>query len=516
MQHLLPHPLYCRVGLQEEPKALAERRKARGYVSTPAHNSMLQEQVSPVQEAQQQQETAQVHTSLLRSVWQALLDRRSLVAYLPIAVALILLFCGASWQIFSTNTDAARYQCYALTFWQGSAGTHLLPVAQCRFLDQFGVPNTGVAPFHILPFEYPPLTLGIFSLALVAPLLYYQVAFAITMALVALLIYWLLLRFGPRGAALACAFYLVLGAWSTAEGRFDLVPAGLTLLCLIAAEHRRWTLAYIALACGFLLKIYPLLLLPALFMAEQIAYGRFHKPARSLTLKTLPGEIWQTLRGINRWRWQNALLFGSLILGISGIFALLNFQGAVVSQLSYFAKRPVQIEASGSSVLWLATLFGHPASVVYTFGSVNIISDLGEQVALASEVFFILGYALTILWQWRSKLDLVQAFIALLLVFIVTGKVFSPQYLIWLIPLLAYQGAFSRLWLVLWSSISILTTAIYPYFYMLTPDSRKVPSVLGFIESVTLRNTLLILLTLAFLFNWFSQFRQPRPRPDPD
>lgn len=450
-------------------------------------------------------------THLREIVGEAMLGKHSLLAYLPIVAAMVLLFCGASWQLFWTNTDAARYQCYALTFWQGSAGMHLLPASQCRFLGQFGVPSVGVPSFHVLPFEYPPLTLSLFSLALVAPLPYYQVAFALLMALAVLGICWLLLRFGPRGAALACAFYLVLGSWGTAEGRFDLIPAGLTLLCLIAAERRRWKLAYAALAFGFLFKVYPLLLLPALFMAEQIAHARFRQPTRELTLKTLPGEIWQTLRGIGCWRWQNTLLFGGLILVVSGLFAALNFQGAVVSQLSYFANRPVQVEATGSTVIWLATLLGHPASVVYTFGSINVVSDLGTWVAWSSEGLFVLGYALTILWQWRGKLDLVQAFIALLLVFIVTGKVFSPQYLIWLIPLLAYQGAFSKLWLLLWGGISVLTTAVYPYLYMLTSDARLAPYIPGFIECVALRDLLLLLLTLAYLFNWWQTNRRQLP-----
>lgn len=475
---------------------------------------MVQKQATPAQDEQQNREPApRKQKSTGQSIWEALWDWHELIAYLPIAAVMILLFCGASWQMFWANTDAARYQCYALAFWQGSQGTHLLSTSQCHFLQQFGVPINGVAPFHILPFEYPPLTLSVFSLALAAPPHYYQVAFAIVMALVALLIYWLLLHFGARGAALACAFYLLLGAWGTAEGRFDLVPAGLTLLCLIAAERGRWTLAYIALAIGFLLKIYPLLLLPALFMAEQIAHGRFHRPPARLTLQTLPGEIWRTLRGTGQWRWKNLLLCCALILAVSGIFALLNFQGAVVSQLSYFANRPVQVEATGSTLLWLATAFGHPASVVYTFGSVNIASDLDSQVALASEICFVLGYVVTILWQWRGKLDLSQTFVALLLVFIVTNKVFSPQYLIWLIPLLAYQGAFNGPWLLLWSSVSILTSLIYPFIYMLTGDARKAPYVRGFIECVALRNALLVLLTLAFIFNWWQMNRREMP-PD--
>lgn len=442
--------------------------------------------------------------------WLALLDGRGPLAYMPVLLAIILLFRGASWQMFWTNTDAARYQCYALAFWQGSQGLHLLPAAQCHFLGQFGISQSGVGPLHVLPFEYPPLTLVLFSLPLVAPLLYYQIAFAVVMALVALLISWLLLRFGPRGAVLACAFYLVLGAWGTGEGRFDLVPSALTLLCLIAAERGRWTLAYVALAFGFLFKIYPLLLLPALFLAEQIARERLRRPGETLTIRTLPREVWYTLREAGRWRWQNVLIFAGVILVVSGGFALLNFQGAVLSQLSYFANRPVQVEASGSTVLWLASLVGHPVSVVYSFGSVNLVSDLGSVVALICEILFVLGYALVMLQQWRGRLDLARASSAILLVFIVTGKVFSPQYLIWLIPLLAYQGAFNRPWLVLWSTISVLTTIIYPYLYMLTRDARLAPFVPGFIESVALRNLLLLVLTLALLRDWWRVPIVPR------
>ncbi len=477
---------------------------------------MLREQTTAGQSERQTASSPQAERTgarLVATVWNMLLARRGLVAYLPVVAAVILLFCGASWQIFWVHTDAARYQCYALTFWQGSQGTHLLPENQCAFLYQFGMARSNVPPFRILPFEYPPLTLTLFSLALVAPLIYYQIAFALLMALAVILIYWLLQRYGPRGAGLACAFYLVIGAWATAEGRFDLVPAGLTLLCLVAAEHRRWTLAYMALALAFLLKIYPLLLLPALFMAEQRACGCLHKPSGSLTPKKLLGEIWQTLRGAGSWRWKHILLFFAVIVTISGLFALLNFQGAVVSQLSYFANRPVQVEATGSTLLWLTTLFGHPATVVYTFGSINIESDLGNIVALACEACFLLGYALVILQQWRGRLDLVQAFIGMILVFVVTGKVFSPQYLIWLIPLLAYNGAFSRLWLLLWTPLSLLTTAVYPYLYMQAKSATLAPYIPGFIEFVTIRDILLVVITLAFLFNWWDMNRRILPAP---
>src|SRR3989440_7306833 len=162
-------------------------------------------------------------------------------------------------------------------------------------------------PLHALPLEYPPLTLAIFSPALFVPLAYYQMAFAIFMALTAVFIYWLLLHYAPRGAALAFALYILVGAWGTADGRFDLVPAALTLLCVIAAERKHWTYAYIALAFGFLLKIYPLLFLPPLFLAEQSDAKPLHTPASPLTIATFSRERWRTIRAVSHCRWRSPL-----------------------------------------------------------------------------------------------------------------------------------------------------------------------------------------------------------------
>ncbi|HEX9131266.1 MAG TPA: glycosyltransferase family 87 protein, partial [Ktedonobacteraceae bacterium] len=380
------------------------------------------------------------------------------------------------------------------------SGAQLLPATHCSVLhiSPFGQP-----PFHMLPLEYPPLTLALFSLAFFTPLPYYQLAFAVLMALSSVLVYRLLLRYGPRGAALACAFYVLIGTWAIALERFDLVPAALTLLCLIASERKRWTSAYIALALGFLLKIYPILFLPALLIAEQQDAQRFHVPPKALTLKTLPCELWRTLQGIRHWRWNNTLLFLGILLGVTGFFALLDFHGAVFSQVSYFANRPVHVEATGSTFLWLGTLIGFPVHIVFSFGSVNMISTLGGPVAILLEMLFVLGYTSSIFLQWRGKLDVVQACIALLLVFIVTGKVFSPQYLLWVILLLAYSGAFSSLWLVAWGSVSLLTVIIYPYLYTRIIDAVQTPYVPGFIQFVAVRNAVFALLTLAYLFNWF-------------
>ena len=442
------------------------------------------------------------------ALWDGLLARRGVVAYLPIILAVFLLLLGASWEYFLPHAAVAHYACYALSFWRGGGGIKLYPpLAHCDFLP---AATLSVPPFHALPLEYPPLSLVIFSLALFGPLYYYTVVFALLMALVIVFIYWLLLRYGPRGAALAFAIYMLIGAWGIAVGRFDLAPAAFTLLCVIAAERKRWTYAYIALAFAFLLKIYPLLFLPTLFIAEQQDARRFYTPQQSLKLASLPGALWQTLRGIRRWRWKNTLIIFAILLGVTGFFALLNFQGAVLSQLSYFANRPVQIESTGSPILFLATHLGYPVKIPFSFGSSNVVSGLERPVEFFLEVLFIAGYLYALFVQWCGKLDVTQAFIAILLVFIVTGKVFSPQYLMWLIPLLAYSGAYNRTWLIIWVPISLLTTYIFPYIYTSAP-SLPVPYKPGFIESVTGRNALLAFLTLAYLFNWW-QVRSTRNR----
>ncbi|HEY6540842.1 MAG TPA: hypothetical protein VIZ18_07900 [Ktedonobacteraceae bacterium] len=431
---------------------------------------------------------------------ERLLAREGIIAYLPVIVVVILMFMGASWQFTWLHTDAARYQCYSLTFWLGGGASRLLPGVQCAYL-----PHSSLIapPFHALPLEYPPLTLLVFTPALLAPLVYYQMTFAILMALMAVFMYWLLLRDAPRGAALAFAAYMLIGAWATAEARFDLVPAALTLICVIAAHRKHWTFAYIALAMAFLLKIYPLLFLPALFIAEQQDARRFFTPQQSVTLASLPVEVWRTLRGLRHWRWKNTLIFFALLLGVTGLFALLDFQGAVLSQLSYFANRPVQVEASASPILFLAAHFGVAGHTAYTFGSINIVSPLGEPVSLVFDVLLVLGYLYTLSLQWRGKLEIPQAFIAILLVFIVTGKVFSPQYLMWLMPLLVYTGAYTRFWLLTWGLISLLTTIIYPYLYTRTLDGTLAPYLPGFVQSVAARDALLVFLTLAYLFNWW-------------
>src|SRR5690242_11908638 len=103
---------------------------------------MLQKEIT---EKQPSGETKKARITL----WDRLLARQGIVAYLPIIVAVILLFLGGSWEFFRVRAAVARYACYALTFWHGGGGVNLYhPVARCNFLP---AATLSLPPFHALP-----------------------------------------------------------------------------------------------------------------------------------------------------------------------------------------------------------------------------------------------------------------------------------------------------------------------------------------------------------------------------
>jgi hypothetical protein len=403
----------------------------------------------------------------------------------------------------------ARYECYDTTFWRGAQVFHLLPVNQCQFMSQ-------LSQFHSFPIEYPPFTLVIFSLPLLLPQLPYTTKFALEMALLVALIYWFLLKYGPRGSAAIFVIYLLIGAVGTAFARFDLVPAALTLLGLVSAERKHWALAYISLALGVLVKLYPVLLFPFVFIAEQQANQSFYFPQAPVTFRTFPMEVWRLLRGVRNWRYKNILVGVGVIVLVTGLFGWWDFNNAVVGSVASFFYRTFQVESTGSVIEWIMSLFGLPIYKINWLNSLNLIGPLADVVSQILSLVMIAGYISILMMMWQKKLDVVQACIATLLVLISTSKVFSPQYLIWLMPLLAYSTAGNGKWWRIWGGISLLTLVIYPGYYALTPNMTDLPGSPGFMFFIALRDGLFILLTVAYLVNgWGLRQRAPLPSLNP-
>jgi hypothetical protein len=415
------------------------------------------------------------------------------------------------------TSDVAKYQCYTVGFWQGMHGvTSSLTHKQCGFMNQKPVTNVQIgqflqrhhAPqpiinfvtnqpvnsaFHVLPHEYPYLTIFIFSLALIVPTTLFQLAFAIWMAVLFAIMYLVIKRFRSRGAALAFALFMVTGASVTGLARFDLIPAAATLFAVVCAAQKRWNWAYIFLALATLLKFYPGVLLVPFLLAQQMEIGKQPK-----------WYAWQ--------RWRALVIFVVLCVIGLGSSLLLSVEGTV-GQFTFFGQRPIQAESFGASLMWIATSITHvPMAYAKTFGSLNIVNhaSLMSKVSLLEDVLLVAGLLYTWWLQWRGKLNLAAACLLTLLVIIVTGKVFSPQYLIWVAPLVAYVGGPHKRWVISWSIIGLLTTIIYPIIYNQAPLVR-VPYVPAFFPLAALRNFILLGFVLALFVYSTRQQQQPAP-----
>lgn len=99
----------------------------------------------------------------------------------------------------------------------------------------------------------------------------------------------------------------------------------------------------------------------------------------------------------------------------------------------YHALRGVQIESTYAGIIMLLRPFGFAMRVDESFGSTNVASAATELVKHLSTVLLVVGTAY-LLGLRRFASDARGALIlicALLLTFMLTNRVFSPQYLIW-------------------------------------------------------------------------------------
>jgi len=352
--------------------------------------------------------------------------------------------------------DITEYHRYAQAFWLGSP------------------------PLRSIPTEYPLLSLLPFSLTLLPPLPDYVSVFALWMLLLFAAGYLAIRRRESGRAAEVFGVYLALGCFATVLGRFDLVPAAATVVAYWAARERRFTLAYAMLAVGAVLKLYPVLLVPIVVL-EQYRALDLH-PLRS-------GPPGQVVRGV--------ALVGGTVVAAFAIAAALQ-PHAWFGPFAYNASRPLQVESVPASVLWLSGLLGLHVAPDHSFHSYNLVGQAAAELSLLADVALV-GGCLWVYWQQlNGRLVFGRALTLCLLLIVCTDRVFSPQYLMWVVPMVAiterdYDGV--------WLAICALTTLIFPYAYDFaglhgtgTPGSYP----LFFSGFIAARNALLVIATARF------------------
>ena len=366
----------------------------------------------------------------------------------------------------------------------------------------FGYANSvddGNVPYRDFAIEYPPLALApiLLPFYLSKPLvlwfnfgprgafLAFEAAFAVETWLLAVAggaIVWRLMDYvlpaagrGERLRRLAVyvVAYPLLG--QLVSRRLDLLPAVMVVLALWLWLRGREGWGWLALAVGVAVKLFPIVVAP-LFALDLLARRGWGA--------TLRGGLWFIVACV-------ALFLPAALVSPGGLWNV----------FSYHAARGMQLESMYANGLLLFNRFTDlQVGVAKAFGAYEAISGWTSRLRVASALLQLAGLAAVYgLYAWRRPFPgapfrggrgsgacfatrlysppatgessaegplLVLAAALAITVFIAAGKVFSPQYLAWLIPLvvLAPGGAGWRLVRV-FLAVLALTQVMYPYGY---------------------------------------------------
>lgn len=322
----------------------------------------------------------------------------------------------------------------------------------------------GARPYAQLGFEYPPLAL--------APMVFpdlgrpdaagFELRFGALMLLAALAVQALAGALGGRRAAWLCVT-LPLLAGALLRTRFDLVPVALLLGGLVLVLRARPAAGMAVLGVGTATKLFPALA-AGLVLVWLVAAGRRTEAVRGTA---------------------------AFVLVVAA--ACLPFAGdGFLDQFRFHLDRPVQIESTPASVVWAvggSEITGHPVRPD-RFKSNGLEGGAAGAVTLGFALLLALtlGVIAGLLARVRGAVALQRAVLAALLAFVALGKVLSPQYLIWLLPLAALAWARGdRAVPALVAAAAVLTEAYFPrdYFELVAGDD-------GTFALVAARNLLLL------------------------
>lgn len=251
-----------------------------------------------------------------------------------------------------------------------------------------------------------------------------------------------------RGAALAVWLLAVPLLGATTYARFDLVPgvlAGAALLLL--ARRPRFAAGLAAVGAG--LKLWPALVLPALAA---------RRPTRTAVL-AVAGVVGAALAGAS-----------VVVGGWDRLFSPLTWQAGRGLQIESVAATPAMVGWAVSPGTFEVRFTAYNAYEVSGPGT-------GALVAVSEALTLVALAVLAVLWAAafrvgrRLTLDSVAwLVVAAVSAFVVTSKVLSPQYLLWLLPLAAAAAGIVRgRGMLAWAGVLLVATAatqlVFPELY---------------------------------------------------
>jgi hypothetical protein len=336
----------------------------------------------------------------------------------------------------------------------------------------------GVLPYRDVGFEYPPLAAPLIALPGVVSLDLgtYRLAFAALALLLAagvVLVTGRLAALGGGGErrALLAAAAMPLAAGAMVRTHFDLAP----VLCLVAGlagiAGSRPRAGFALLGVGGALKLFPLAAAPVA-AAWLVSRGRGREAGQGLAIAT-----------------------AVLAVAVAGAVAL--SPAGAWDAVQYHVERPVQMESLPASALnAIDAAGGRAPDPVKSHRSDGLEHPAADGLAAAFAALLLAGLAALTLAARRlaDERGLILAGLASAALLASLGKVVSPQFMLWLVPLAALAFAWRMHALAVVTAAAIATTlAWFPDRYFDLVDRDTLP-----LAAVALRNALLVGM-LAFL-----------------
>ena len=131
----------------------------------------------------------------------------------------------------------------------------------------------------------------------------------------------------------------------------------------------------------------------------------------------------------------------------------------------------------------------------------SVFANFSLVLSVISGIIFLITMFYLYRLYMRSKLTALDLLISVLLIFIIVNKVFSPQFLLWISPLIAIRFGFKLPMFGFWLLISLLTSFIYPFAYGDTLFFKFNPNSHLFYLIILLRNIVIIFFTIVIIKN---------------
>jgi len=308
----------------------------------------------------------------------------------------------------------------------------------------------GKIPYRDFSLEYPPGALPAFAIPGLLPgdygfwfKAFQALCGAVTVGAVAYVAETLGLRGRRLWLAVGFAALAPLALGPLVLIRFDLWPTALAAVGLAAILRGRNGLGFGALALGTAAKLFPFVLVPL--------------------------GLLYVLRNEGSPAARRAVVWFAAVLAVVVLpFALLG-PGGLRFSVAQQSGRALQIESVGSALLLAAHELGsYSPHAAFASGSWNLTGGLPHAVGLIQTLVQLL--AVVAVWvafarSRRAPAQLALAAAAAVVAFAVLGRVLSPQYLLWLVPLVALLAPRLRAAAALLVAAMLLTRAIYPARY---------------------------------------------------